>query len=52
MYHGTLPVTGGIAIGSIVLGQTAVAAIAVGLILAGAMLVRFGFRRNKSATEA
>jgi hypothetical protein len=52
MDYGRLPVTGGIALGSIMLGQGSVAAIAVGMILAGALLVRLSFRRNKKALDA
>ena len=51
MGYGTLPVTGGIAFGSIVLGQTTVVAVAFGLVLTGALLVKLSFRRGKAATE-
>lgn len=49
--YGSLPVTGGIAVGSIVIGQTSLVAMAVGLVVAGALLIRLSFRRGKSATE-
>ncbi len=47
----SLPVTGGIAIGSIVIGQTAMVAIGVTAIVLGALLVKATFRRGKSAFE-
>jgi hypothetical protein len=49
-YGGTLPVTGGIAFGSIVLDQTTVAATVLGMVLTGALLIKLSFRRGKAAT--
>ncbi len=49
--YGNLPVTGGLAIGSVVVGQASLVAMALGLVLTGALLVRLSFRKNKAATE-
>lgn len=49
---GTLPFTGaGVALGSIVLGQGTIVAIALGLIVVGALAVRFGFRRGQTPLD-
>jgi hypothetical protein len=47
-YGGTLAATGtSLTIGSIVIDQTWLIAAAAGLVLLGALCVRFGFRRGK-----
>jgi hypothetical protein len=47
-----LPFTGaGITIGAIVIDQLWLAAVAAGIIAAGAVLTRFGWRRGKAPTE-
>lgn len=51
-YGKTLPITGaGITIGGIFLGQLWLVAIAVTLVLAGALLIRLTFRRGKKAGQ-
>jgi hypothetical protein len=47
-----LPFTGaGITIGAVVIDQVWLAALAVGVIAAGAVLTRVGWRRGKAPTE-
>jgi hypothetical protein len=52
MGYGSLASTGvSISIFGVVLDQMQVVGIAAGLVLAGALLIRFGFRRGKSPQE-
>jgi hypothetical protein len=53
MDYGRLPVTGaGLALGSVFIGQTELVAIALALVAVGTLLIRFGWRRGKSMTDA
>lgn len=47
-----LPVTGGIVIGGVAMDQVGIALLVVGGILVAATIVRFRFRRDKTALDA
>ena len=51
--YGRLASTGGagLALGGTVVQQTTLLAIAIGLVLAGTLMVRLSFRRNKSPLD-
>lgn len=52
MHYGSLAATGAtITIGGIVFDQLRLVAIAAGLIIAGALLIRAGFRRGKTPSD-
>lgn len=49
MDYGTLPYTGGgLAFGAIIVGQSELLGIAIGLVTLGTVLIRFGWRRGKA----
>lgn len=52
MNYGSLANTGaGLTIGGLVLNQTWLVAVAVGLVLVGALLIRLTFRRGKTPQD-
>lgn len=52
MHYGSLAATGAtLTIGGIVFDQVWLVGIAAGLIVAGALAVRFGFRRGKTPSD-
>jgi hypothetical protein len=50
--YGSLPVTGAtVTIGSLVFDQVWLLAVGISIVLAGAMIARFGFRRDKTVQD-